>query len=292
MYEFLNNISYTQLNEYQKNKATWLENEKYSKSTKITYWILISKNICPIEIKTNKDLCDFTDKEIQEVLNSSESNSVKTITSLKSVIYNYIKFYDTTRVFDEVSVTTNIEYQSLDEFYKMIDNFKCSDVDKILLVLARYGVSGKYISSIKWNDIDKDKLIVKIGNINLPIDNKFLYYLDRAYNCNSYDYKTSTIEYTDYGYIIKASQKSNEKKLNNNTISTRIHATYKNNDIKRVSITNLNVYRQFDLLFDILKTKGRITYEDIRTVLNILCEKHSVAKEQYLKERFITLSEQ
>jgi len=149
-------------------------------------------------------LCDFTDEEIQEVLNNSESNSVKTVTSLKSVIYNYIKFYDTTRVFDEVSITTKIEYQSLNEFYKMIDNFKCSDVDKMILVLTRYGVSGKDISSIKWNDIDKGKMTIKISNINLPIDSNFLHYLDRAYNCNSYDYKTSTIEYIDYDYIIKA----------------------------------------------------------------------------------------
>ncbi|WP_252241575.1 hypothetical protein [Clostridium sp. ZBS18] len=292
MYEFLNNISYTQLNKYQKNKATWLENEKYSKSTKLTYWILMNKNICPIEVQKSKDLRDFTDEEIQEVLNGSKSNNIKTITSLKSIIHSYIKGNDKNRTCCDITATTNVEYQSLNEFYNMIDNLKCSDVDKMLLVLARYGVSNIDVSNIQWNDVDKYNMVIKFGKLNLPIDNKFLYYLDRAYNCNSYDYKTSTIEYIDYGYIIKVSNKSDKKQLNNNTISTRIHTTYKNNGIKRVSITNLNVYRQFDLLFDILKVKGKITYEDVRNVLSIFYEKHSLNKEQYLKERFTVLNEQ
>ncbi|OSA95710.1 UNVERIFIED_ORG: hypothetical protein B2H93_04630 [Clostridium botulinum] len=292
MYKILNNTSYTQLSEYQKNKATWLENKKYSKSTKLTYWTLINKNIYPTEVKKNKDLRDFTDEEIQEVLNNSKSNNMKTITSLRSVIHSYIKEYDKDRVYCGISVKADIDYQSLDEFYNMIDNLKCSDVDKMLLILARYGVSNKDISNIKWNDVDKYNMVIKFGKLNLPIDNKFLYYLDMAYNCNLYDYKTSTIEYIDYGYIIKVSNKSDKKQLNNNTISTRIHTTYKNSGIKRVSITNLNAYRQFDLLFDILKVKGKITYGDVRNILNIFYEKHSLNKEQYLKEKFTVLSKQ
>jgi integrase len=285
MYEFLsNNITYNGLNKYQQSKVNWLQNNKeYSEATKITYWALINNHICYIEKEKDKDLYYFTNEEIEDMLN--KNNNMKTTSILKSIISNY-----TNKSLKNIKLKSDIQYKMIDEFYKFVENLKCSDIDKMILVLARYGVSTQYICNIKWDQVDKDDMTLNISsNIKLPIDDRFIKCLEKSYNCNSYDYKTSTLNYIDKGYIIKVSDKSDSDILNINSLYTRIKAMSSNNGLKKISLRELNSLRKYDVLYNILNEKGIVTYDDVRETLVVLCGKSTPSKEQYLKERFTSM---
>lgn len=318
MLEFLGksqlNLSYLRVNydEFQRKKINWLDsNKEYSQATKRTYWVLINNNVCPMEKKKNKDLYDFTNEEIEEIINQAESNNMKTMTILKSIIINYTDWaiengyklkenpddgsLDKSKLFKSFRTQFVINYKTLDEFYEMLEKLKCSDVDKMMLVLARYGIAGKklaYMCNLKWEDVDKESMIVNIGNdIRLPIDERFITYLDRAHKCELYDYKTSTLKYIDYGYVMKVSDKSEDNIININTLCTRDYSIFKNNGMARISFGDFTTWRKFDLLFEISDNKGEITYDDVKNVLVILEGKYTNAKAQYLKERFVILKD-
>lgn len=289
MYKFLNeNTSYNDLNLYQRYKADWLENNKeYSQATKRTYWVLINNNICSTEKILDKDLHVFSEENIKEVLNRVDN--MKTATILKSIISKYTN----SNLIRNIEIKSKIKYQSLGEFYEIIKNLKCSDVDKMILVLARYGVNTQDIVNIKWKQVSKDKLVLKLNDrIELPIDKRFIEYLDRAYKCTSYDYKTSTLNYIDKGYIIKVSDKTELDVLNRDSLYTRVKALSNNNGLARISLRELNSYRQYDLLFYIIKQKGEVKYDDVREVLKVLYGNSTKNKDQYLKERFEMISQQ
>lgn len=289
MYEFLGeDITINDLNLYQRHKADWLEkNKEYSKATKKTYWVLINNNICPKEREKNKDINDFSNKEIQEIMNGLDN--MKTATILKSIISKYINLESR----GNIKIKPNIKYQTLDKFYMVIKNLRCSDIDKMILILARYGVNTQDIGSIKWNQVNKNNMILKLNDkVGLSIDERFVKYLDRAYQCNSYDYKTSILNYIDKGYIIKVSDKTETDTLNRDSLYTRVHALSKNNGLAKISLRELNSYRQYDLLFDILKQKGKFNYNDVKEILIVLYGSSTKNKAQYLKERFEIISQQ
>lgn len=296
---------------FQRQKIDWLDsNKEYSEATKRTYWVLINNNVCPAEKKKNKDLYDFTNEEIEEMLSKIESNNIKTVTILKSIITSYINWsieegykliknqdgsFDKSKLFKSFRVQLAVQYKTLDEFYEILEELKCSDIDKMMLVLARYGISGQklvYMCNLKWKQIDKDNMIVNIGDsIKLPIDERFITYLERAYKCKEYDYKTSTLKYIDYGYVIKVSDKSEEHISNINTLVTRTYSLFKNSGMPRIAFGELTTWRKFDLLFEILNQKGEVTYDDVKNVLVTLEGKYTNAKAQYLKERFVILKD-
>ncbi|MCI1622750.1 MAG: hypothetical protein LKH93_11095, partial [Clostridium beijerinckii] len=218
MCEFLGeNTSVNKLNNFQKNKFKWLQDsEKYTDTTKRTYWVIIDNNFNDIERKLNKDLYDFTSKEIIEVINSIIYTSVKTNTSLISIVSSYInwaiyagykkgenpcKDINKSEIMMNKAntISRNIirrKYIKLNTFFKLVDYLECSNIDKMLLVLARYGVNTQKIGNVRWEDVDSKNMVLNLNsNIQLPIDEKFLEYLDGAYKCETYDYKTSTLRY-------------------------------------------------------------------------------------------------
>jgi hypothetical protein len=289
LYEFLGeDITINDLNLYQKHKANWLQkNKEYSPATKRTYWVLINNNICSMEKILDKDLHVFSEENIKVVLNRVDN--MKTATILKSIISSYIN----SKSIRNIEIKPNIKYQSLDEFYKQIEKLRCSVVDKMILVLARYGVSTQYITNIKWYQVDKDNMILNLNDkIALSIDKNFIEYLDRTYKCNLYDYKTSTLNYIDKGYIIKVSDKTETNTLNRDSLYTRVKALSNNNGLTKISLRELNSYRQYDLLFDVLNQKGKVNYDDVKEVLKILYGNSTKNKAQYLKERFDIISQQ
>lgn len=315
MFEFLGKESVTLLemsknyDEFQSHKISWLGgNKEYSEATKRTYWVLMNKNVWVTEKEKNKDLYDFTNEEIEEML--SKSSNMKTITILKSIISNYINWaiergyklkqnpdgtFDKEKYYSSMRIQMNIQYKTLDEFYEMLEELRCSDVDKMLLVLARYGVIGEKLSAIsnlRWEDIDKKNMIVNAGdNIKLPIDNMFIAYLERAKKCETYEYQTSTLRYIDYGYVVKVSDKSDRHIANFNTIYNRANSIFKNNGINRIAFGDFVAWRMFDLLFEIVKEKGEITYDDVKSVFTTVKGKVTMSQAQYLKERFMILKE-
>lgn len=309
MYEFLGEeTTIDNLDKFQKNKVQWLQdNDQYSDVTKRTYWVIINNNIHYAEKEINRDLYDFTKDQITIAINSIIYTSLKTNTSLVSIVSNYInwaiengyrkgenpcKDIDKSEMQRSHAKMIKKTYITLEEFFELLNNLKCSDIDKMLLVLARYGVNTQTIGTIKWDFVDRDNMVLNLGNdIKLPIDEVFLTYLDKAYKCETYDYKTSTLKYVDYGYIIKVSDKAKNEILNMNTLYTRINSIFNNNGMKKISLIALYHSRQYDFLFDILEKNRKVTYEDVREVLGMFSEDTTASKAQYLKERFTMMSE-
>ncbi len=301
MYKFLGkdmDLYYSlKFDKFQRNKINWLEdNEKYSDATKRTYWVLINNNVHEIEKKKDKDLCDFNEQDVSEILNILETNNIKTRTILSSIISNYNSWaikngislkknlcdsIDISKILCDFKVGFVIGYKTLDEFFEMIEGLKCSDVDKMILVLGRYNIVGKhgsYLLNLKWIDIDKDNMIVNIeNNIKVPIDERFLIYLEKAYRCESYEYQTTVLKYIDYGYVIKVSDKSESQTVKYNTLSTRINSLFKNNNMVRISFAEMGTWRKFDFLLDILKKKGEVTYDDVKNVVIMLDGKNTTS---------------
>lgn len=264
------------------------DNVQYSETTKRTYWEIININFHDYEKERKRDLYDFGKDEIISVINSIIYTSIKTNISLISIVSSYINWaieheykkgenpcrdIDKTEIMKNRAEIVKRKYITLREFFKLLNNLKCSDIDKMLLVLARYGVKSQSVGTIKWNQVDRDNMILNLeNNAKLPIDDRFLTYLDRAYKCEMYDYKTSTLNYVDYGYILKVSDKTDSDKLGRDTIYTRVNAIFRNNGMQKISLTDLYHSRQYDFLFDILRKNKDVTYNDVRNVLMMFLE--------------------
>jgi exopolysaccharide biosynthesis WecB/TagA/CpsF family protein len=71
MYDFLDEgVTYEGLNQYLKRKADWLEEveNKYSDTTKRTYWILLNTRVNFLELSKEKELYDWNKQEIIQTI--------------------------------------------------------------------------------------------------------------------------------------------------------------------------------------------------------------------------------
>jgi hypothetical protein len=83
VYEFIHlGLEYDDLDEFQKNKANWLEESRYSENTKKTYWQLIDGKVHRFEtVNGKKDLYDFNRQEIIQLVKKSSNNTSQQIKS-------------------------------------------------------------------------------------------------------------------------------------------------------------------------------------------------------------------
>lgn len=287
MYEFFKgNITYNDLNEYQKIKADWLENTKrYSANTKEAYWSALNLYINNFELELNKELKNFTKEDILIVLDYISNNSLKSVKRSYDIINLYmnyiIKLDDNFKnPCDEIDIKEYInskanknKYQSLQEFYDFILGLNCSDVDRMILVLVRYGVDIDDIGLIKWTDIDKENMVIKINKENkqlsLPIDNLFIMMMDRAKQCFRYAPGQKTVEYIDYGYMIKASATVRWKNINGSNCRNIIGGICRRNNIDRISVPDLINFRKYDLLLKKYYNNKIIRLDDLREIIKL-----------------------
>ena len=303
MYEFLaEDMTYEELNQFQKNKANWLEEtNRYSLNTKKSYWIFLNRYVNSFEIKNELDLMYFNKEEIISVLDSVTGNNLHTIAGIYSVINSYInqmvRYNDITNPCDEIDIGKilvrktkgiNTRHETLQDFYNLVLDLNCSDVDKMILVLLRYGVDINDIGFIKWEDIDKENKILNIKNRNLqfPIDNIFLIMLDKAKECNLFMSGQKRVVYIDYGYVIKATATVKWKVISGNACHNKIGELSRRNNIKKLSVCELNKCRRHDLLLKKHYDKNTVTINDLKDVISIFEETITPSKVDSLKKNF------
>lgn len=335
MSEFLDDLNIKELNKYQKNKRNWLmeSEDRYDEITIKQYWNLLeNNNINVIERARKKDLYDFTHSEIIEAINYAPTTKIGVKTSLFSAITKYEE-WACNRGFNHVGNPCDIismkdikinmtafklSYMKLDEFYGFLETLQCSDIDKIMLVLARYGVKIKDMPNLRWEDVDRDcktlTISYKYNNpILLPVDDRFIEYVDKAKAENGYtkESKSSTTnnvkykntprvystEYVDLGYILKITDRmKDEGIMKDNSIRNRINEitkiqTLDGKYIKRPKVADYNDSRRYDLLFDILQRDGKVTRDAVKYVLSIFEEKVTISKVTTLKTNFELLAD-
>ena len=287
MYSFLDEKqTYETLDQRQKNKANWLEQSNYSVNTKRSYWIAL-ENIKYLEEAKDKDLYQFTKKEIEDLIKSKPTTRIGTKMTLFSIISMYINYccerglnpvgnpcdrIITSELFETNSVILEHNYLTLDKFYPMIDSLEISDIDKMLLTLLRYGVNPNSIGTVKWENVNREDLILSVAGekgtqLYLPIDEEFIKRIDLAKSCEGYGDKVSFI---DLGYIIKTTKNCNWDTIEPKDIHNKINNFCRANKVSRISPNDLRLARKFDLLFERLEINEEITTRDYREILLLL----------------------
>lgn len=314
MNNFLDSLNLNELNEYQKNKRNWLLETDYSEATIKTFWRMINTNILFRENSKSKDLYDFSKPEIIDIITTMPTINIKSKFSMFSIINSYIKWAckrgynyvgnpcDTILPAEIVEVNEEAlkqSYATLDEFYDFIDGLICSDVDKMILVLLRYGVKIGLVPKIRLTDINRLNNTLDVYNekfiLKFPIDKRFLDRVDRCVKCDKYSYKSEGLDInTIYGesnsYLIKNTNRSDGATININSLYNRINNISKNNKIQRINSGNLNKARKYDFLFKAMLEHGEVDSEDIKIIIQAFDGNATAPKISDLKTNFEMIS--
>ena len=293
-YDFLPlNFELEKANEYQLNKIDWIKNSPYSETTKKAYFWDINNYINRYETTYKKDLYKFTRDEIESILKSINTTSANKVSRIGSAISSYLDYALDTGLSYTENVMTQIDmrdmiklnesaikeaYIPLDEFYEFIDKLDCSENDRLLLLLLRYGCQLKDIPYVMWSDINDKFIHIERNNVNLPVDDKFIRQVEEAKKENEYMFvcdgnkglKEMVIIYTDYGFIIKQTGRGNDINVKNTSLYTRINNICKRNSMERISVDSLKKMRYYDLLYKIYESNGKLTLSDAKKVVELL----------------------
>jgi integrase len=314
MYEFLDiDLKYDSLDEFQKNKADWLQEIKvYSDTTKRTYWLLLNGKVNPQEVIKGKDLYDWDKQEIMKLIKYTPTTKKATKIALYTAITRYMDWacekglnyvgnpcdtIDTSELFTINEVALKESYQTLQEFYDFILGLDCTDVDRMMFTLLRYGVSVTDVGTVKWEDVDRENKVLNIhkedGIKQLPIDNMFILFVDKAKSCHTYvtnRNSKSEEDYLDFGYIVKPHASAIWQHMSDKEVYNKAGRISKTNKILRISVPELNSNRKYDLLFDRLDKNGKITNYDIEEILLMFDGISSNQRSVSLKRDFEAIS--
>ena len=271
-------------NIYMKNKIEWLSgDETIGENTKITYFRLLNTHCKPIEEAKGKDVNKFTGDEIANTVRGCITNSNQTKRSLYSAISSYLNYCTEQNIISFNPCDTIInpkelyqvnetvlreQYMNLDEFYKWLDALDGDNVQKMSIILIRYGVPVKLTPQVRFDDVNEDTMTLDILDgdkvLMLPIDEEFIRRVKMCYNCDS-NYNDK--EYFNLGYILKSTRK---KPLSTSSVYTMILNICERSNIPRADISLLGKSRQLDMVFEVVKKNGEIYTEDVSNILNTL----------------------
>ena len=303
--------NYKKLNRFYDNKINFIKERGYKEESSIKkyLYVILNENIALAEKNKDKDLYDFSTSEIVDLINNT---FITVKTGVKNQNFNIIKTYIdwaiergllVTGINPCDSITDNDfkisekmaknYYQTLDEFYDWLKELKCSNVDKALITLVRYGVEIKETVKLQFKDINKEEKTIVIRNNNdvkfLPIDDRFIEVMEKSKYCSEYD-KTSYVQ--DNDYIVKQTQKGRSERPEINSIRNRFNIISVSNGIARINPTMLKDNREYDLLLEIAEQNGQLITKDFKDIIQIfnyknITESSIVNKSQILKRQFV-----
>ena len=303
--------NYKKLNRFYDNKINFIKERGYKEESSIKkyLYVILNENIALAEKNKDKDLYDFSTSEIVDLINNT---FITVKTGVKNQNFNIIKTYIdwaiergllVTGINPCDSITDNDfkisekmaknYYQTLDEFYDWLKELKCSNVDKALITLVRYGVEIKETVKVQFKDINKEEKTIVIRNNNdvkfLPIDDRFIEVMEKSKYCSEYD-KTSYVQ--DNDYIVKQTRKGRSERPEINSIRNRFNIISVSNGIARINPTMLKDNREYDLLLEIAEQNGQLITKDFKDIIQIfnyknITESSIVNKSQILKRQFI-----
>ena len=272
--------------EYQISKLRYLNNTKFPERTKKAYWGH-SKKFHSAEKIYGRDLKNFTKEEIENVFRELVHLSPDTVKVIATFCNNYLEYCVSkdeieANTYTDIKITElnfKISYQTLEEFFEDIYELDCTDVDRAMITLLRYGVKIDNSGSIKWEDVDREKMVLTIHEkdkvLKLPITKQFLMIIDNAKKCNIGMLHGKETPYLEYGYIIKLLKPSDLGYMEVGDIHNKITNLYKRNKLKKINVKNLVKHRIYDLLFEKLEENKKeninnISNDDIGEVLRLI----------------------
>lgn len=337
MSKFLDSLDIRQLNKYQINKRNWLmDSDKDNENTIIAYWkALENNNVNSLELARGRDLYTFSTPEIREIINYAPTVQKSSKVSLLSIISIYFQWANKRGLnptgdnpcnqikLSDIKINKtafDLSYLKLDDFYDLLNRLDGTDIDKMVLVMARYGIEMKDMSHIKWEDVDRENKIIYVEHmgrtLELPIDDRFIERVDKAKEDEGYEvtkgilmscgkkghkvkqlvYRPYKMRYSDVGYIIKKNANARGMAVGEMTLRNKVYGftTRKTIDgeyINRPNVGDYNKSRLYDLLFEALEENGVIGYDaDLRRIIIMFEGVESEQMIQTLKQNFEILT--
>ena len=285
---------------FEINKNNYLNDYYVKASTKQTEYYLYNSTILDIEKIKDKDVAEFSSKEIRDLIDSIPTGSKGQQNRVYKFINQYCKWMvDQERInlnpcdsIDRKDFTVNTralknKIIGLDRFWKVADEMilcGCHVQLVLPLVLSRYGIYGKNgydILHLKYDQIDTENKIVTLYyedgtfKTTLPIDDRFINIVEKSKYEDEIDSKYKAC-YLNTGYVIRRSSLAGD----NGDIETlpglvrRGNLAYTYTEHPTVKFNNLVKSRKLDFLFNI-REKRKINTEDVLNVMKIFDPKVS-----------------
>jgi hypothetical protein len=103
--------------------------------------------------------------------------------------------------------------------------------------------------------------------LELPIDNLFLIFIDKAKQCQTRMVNTKEVQYLDFGYVVKSIPDVKWQYMTPDVVYNRIGQISRANQIIRISVPELNTSRKYDILIDRFNEKGQLDTVDMNDIL-------------------------
>ena len=169
------------------------------------------------------------------------------------------------------------------------------------------------MSNLKWNDIDRENMIVDIVNhetgevvTQLKVDKNFINWIDIAKDTNDYKVKTSKEEgatasfetvsnggYIDRGYVNKISIKTRESedvlKVEKSSLYSRINLAFRDNEMNAISLGSLEKSRKIEVLLEKRESR-KLTTRDVQEVVLMFNPNASVGAYNSLKNDYQSIT--
>lgn len=302
-------------------KNTFFAESNLDVGTKQTWWSLWRNHIAYIEKLMNKDLYQFSSREIINIIRTFSTSKYSRKDALFTFINQYMEWACYVRKLIAMNPCESIDRDNLIkvesnavrasivglvEFYNMIDTMskKTSWFNIAPLLLARYGICGKefsYMINLKWTDIDSENMRVRIeyekdgakNEFYLPIDEKFLDTIDSIRD----DYspigqgKKRALQ-VDNGYVLRNSSLAVDPtgKLENTMVYRRMQTAFKESGLPRLSVNSLVKSRRIDYLLEKRKER-RLNSFDIQEAMMVFNPELTSVAYKPLKEEYEALTE-
>lgn len=301
--EFLGLITedYNSFDKFQKMKIEYLNEVYDNEKTQEVYWGVFQRFVHFLELNKNKDLYMFNAEEIEELLQSLPTTSIRTKRAAWTAIYKYLDWsinrgYNYTgvnpckdiKIEDILKINKNAlakKIYSLEEVYKIaeIAYINGSLAQEILaLLLPRYGILGRessWLINLKCEDIDYVNRVIHIYDEEdntieriIEIDDNLINWLEKAKDETGYTVKgkqnsVRPITFYDYGYVFKTTRRDNEK-INKMVLYGYMQRICENAGVNKISFSDLVRSKKIDMLNKIKEEKGELKIEDFKYVSN------------------------
>lgn len=309
------------MKKYLEQKMVFMK-EYYSDAeeiTKNTYTDCYKTHVAPLEIYKGRDLFDFNEDDIREVFISMNTTSLNVKRMLYMFIDNYFAWADSKgmnvthtnplqtldrdELFSLNMKAFKRQFLTLDETYelceKAIENGS-NYQECIVILLARYGIEGKGLEDllgVKWSDVDAERMKIKLvdeeaGEIReLDIDERLIKWIELAKETTV---STTNVEvlYEDNGYIIKTQYKPTNKSEDifqpekRSKIYIRVRNVCNKADTQLVSIKNLVISREFDLIDKVNEMQGYVKATDIQYIHKLFYPNASYSSYYFVLEKY------
>ena len=295
---------------FEINKNTFITSIYDNEQTMKTSYNALKKNVVSMELVKNKDLMNFSIEELINLMNTMPTSSVNTKERVYHLIDTYLdwcvskgyiglnglKGLSKEELCKVNKMMVNYKLMSKEELFKLcelsINTGEVTVMEVIPLILSRYGILGEKLSrmiNLRWSDINRENKTVTIeenGNVLLfPIDEDFLYWIDRAYETKSH----GEYEYVDDGKVIKIRSDYPNYTIDNNYIYNKVITVFNLGILPRISFKSLELSAKFDFLLS-QRAERVLTADEFRMIVNMFKPNSSLATANVLIRLYETLT--